>query len=131
MNRIAPQQQDQLATALRSRRALLLAELRAALEASGEQHLADLAGKVHDSGDEAVADLLADMDAVRMDRQVAELRDIQHALERIQDGSYGTCADCGEDIVLARLEAQPAATRCVGCQARHEHGSGQAAGPRL
>jgi RNA polymerase-binding transcription factor DksA len=66
-----------------------------------------------------------------MDRQVGELRDIQHALGRMKEGSYGQCTDCGEDIGLARLEVQPAASRCVRCQDRHEHGSGHGAGPRL
>jgi RNA polymerase-binding protein DksA len=131
MSALAPDRQQRLAAALRARRAVLMEELRAELAASGEQHLVDLAGKVHDTGDESVADLIADLDAARMDRQVAELRGIQHALGRMNEGSYGQCADCSEDIGLARLEVQPAASRCVGCQDRHEHDSGRGAGPRL
>ena len=43
------------------------------------------------------------------------IRVIQAALERIEDGSYGACESCGEDISAARLEAIPEATRCVNC----------------
>lgn len=129
--RIAPESRQRLADALRHRRSELLAQVRAELAASDEQHLADLAGKVHDAGDESVADLLADLDAARIDRQVEELRHIQQALARMVEGSYGTCGDCGENIALARLEAQPAASRCIACQDRHDHASGAAAAPRL
>ncbi|MCB1700981.1 MAG: TraR/DksA C4-type zinc finger protein [Pseudomonadales bacterium] len=43
------------------------------------------------------------------------IRDIQAALERIAAGTYGICANCGEDIAEARLKAVPEATRCVNC----------------
>ena len=43
------------------------------------------------------------------------IRVIQAALDRIADGTYGICADCGERIAQARLEAIPEATRCVNC----------------
>lgn len=37
------------------------------------------------------------------------------ALEKIEDGSYGTCTECGKPIPVARLDALPSATRCVDC----------------
>ena len=40
---------------------------------------------------------------------------VMAALERIEDGSYGVCSDCGEEIAEARLQAFPAATLCVKC----------------
>jgi RNA polymerase-binding transcription factor DksA len=42
-------------------------------------------------------------------------RSIQAALNRIEDGTYGICDNCGEDIGEARLAAVPEATRCVNC----------------
>jgi DnaK suppressor protein len=54
------------------------------------------------------------------ERDIEELRAIDAAKARIDDGSYGVCVDCGEDIALARLKAQPAALRCVPCQERYE-----------
>jgi len=42
------------------------------------------------------------------------------ALERIDAGTYGLCADCGEPIPEGRLEARPDAARCISCQSRHD-----------
>jgi DnaK suppressor protein len=44
-----------------------------------------------------------------------ELRRIDAALARMDAGSFGTCADCGEEIEPRRLRAVPWATRCAGC----------------
>jgi len=46
---------------------------------------------------------------------VAEIRMIQAALKRIEDGTYGECVNCGEDIAEGRLDAVPHAARCVKC----------------
>lgn len=48
----------------------------------------------------------------------AELADIDHALARIADGSYGICSNCGNRITVARLDARPTAQLCIDC-ARH------------
>ncbi|WP_028582719.1 RNA polymerase-binding protein DksA [Desulfogranum japonicum] len=45
---------------------------------------------------------------------------IDEALGRIDDGSYGICADCGEDIAIKRLEARPVAKFCIECKTRQE-----------
>jgi len=50
------------------------------------------------------------------------------ALRRIQDGTYGICADCGKRIPAARLQAKPEATRCVACQTEYERRSAAYAG---
>ena len=44
-----------------------------------------------------------------------EIQQIRLALLRIENGSYGECAKCGNDISLERLEALPTATRCIKC----------------
>lgn len=45
----------------------------------------------------------------------AELADIDHALARIVDGSYGICRNCGKRITVARLDARPTAELCIDC----------------
>ena len=50
----------------------------------------------------------------------AELADVEHAIRRLDDGSYGTCEACGKSIDDARLEAMPAARFCVEDQAHAE-----------
>jgi DnaK suppressor protein len=46
------------------------------------------------------------------------IEDIDRALVKIDDGTYGKCDECGDDIGVARLDALPAASRCVECAAR-------------
>ena len=43
------------------------------------------------------------------------LDEINAAMARLEDGSYGVCASCGRSIPLARLRARPQATRCISC----------------
>jgi DnaK suppressor protein len=50
-----------------------------------------------------------------------EIAEISVALARIDEGTYGVCEVCGEDIGMARLTAMPMACRCVPCQERLEH----------
>lgn len=49
-----------------------------------------------------------------------EILECKHALQRIEEGDYGSCESCGEEIELNRLMANPVANLCVGCQSRYE-----------
>jgi DnaK suppressor protein len=53
--------------------------------------------------------------AALLDRARDRLADIDLALTRIDDGSYGSCERCGEPITTARLAARPAARTCIRC----------------
>ena len=50
------------------------------------------------------------------------LKNLSQALERMRQGSFGECAECGDDIELKRLEAIPWARYCVSCQEERERG---------
>ena len=47
------------------------------------------------------------------------LAEVEHALAKVADGTYGVCEDCGEPIDPLRLEAKPAARYCINCAAKH------------
>jgi RNA polymerase-binding protein DksA len=47
-----------------------------------------------------------------------QMADVDHALTRIADGTYGTCETCGKPIPRERLEALPYSTQCVDCKQR-------------
>jgi DnaK suppressor protein len=47
-----------------------------------------------------------------------QLADVERALAKLEDGSYGKCENCGRDIQEARLEAMPAARLCIDCASR-------------
>ena len=46
--------------------------------------------------------------------------EIVKALQRVDEGCYGVCVDCGRDIPLIRLRARPEAARCIRCQSDYE-----------
>ena len=49
------------------------------------------------------------------DQMLEQLAEVDRALEKLDDGTYGTCDRCGTDIPQGRLEVHPSATRCVAC----------------
>lgn len=53
-------------------------------------------------------------------REKAFLDKIQKALERIDDGSFGVCEECGDPISVKRLEARPETTLCIRCKEDQE-----------
>ena len=61
---------------------------------------------------------------VALDRNSRLMREVQAALVRIEDGTYGVCESCGEAIRPARLDAVPWARFCVHCQERFDGGPG-------
>lgn len=85
-----------------------------------EDSFGSLAGEVADAGDAAIATEQSDLRNTQIERDVAELRDIDAALDRFEDRRYGTCIRCGRDIGIARLRANPSAPRCIECQTAYE-----------
>jgi RNA polymerase-binding protein DksA len=124
-------QEAELRNALRSRREQLIEEIRAELQRSGNAHYVDLAGQVADSAEASVADLLVDVDAAMTDRDIRELREVEAALARMDDGTYGDCSRCGEEIGFPRLQAYPTAIRCIRCQTLYEHNTQSEGRPTL
>ncbi len=55
-----------------------------------------------------------------INRQIKLISKIDSALKRIEDGTYGFCAETGEPIGLKRLIARPVATLCIAAQEKHE-----------
>ena len=54
------------------------------------------------------------------DRERKLIGKIREALDRIENGTYGICEDCGEDISAERLKARPVTTLCIDCKKRQE-----------
>ena len=54
-------------------------------------------------------------------REKVFLDKIEKALAKIEDGSFGVCEECGEEISVKRLEARPDTTLCIRCKEDQEH----------
>lgn len=118
-------------TKLNDRFLALRREISEELQSADEQQFGDLAGQVYDTGEAALADLLVDIGLSTIDRQIQEIRDIDAALMRIAEGRYGECSDCQEPIAIERLQANPAASRCIICQQAHDRNFAHGAQPSL
>jgi RNA polymerase-binding transcription factor len=73
-----------------------------------------------DSGDQALVDLEREMGISLQEMRNRERQLIDDALDSLDEGTYGMCADCGEEISEKRLHALPFARLCVECQSKRE-----------
>ena len=113
---------------------LLLTELRRHAQHVNEDQAAalDAAGDdAKESADLAMRDENEEMALKLGDQESQMVADIDQALLRIEEGSYGTCTRCGHPIDQRRLEAMPTARYDADCQALIETAKGQNARPTL
>ena len=119
VEKLTREELDQFETMLLERRRTLLTDFQAL-----EQEEAQAA-----SNDSALSTHLADVGSDRASSDVnlecqattsSEIRDIDEALERIRDGSFGQCESCDRVIAKARLEAIPYARLCLPCKTEEE-----------
>jgi len=75
-------------------------------ETAYDNHLADTATETYDR----------ELDYTLEENSGHVLGEIDAALKRIEEGTYGICTNCGKPIAVERLEALPWATLCIGCK---------------
>jgi RNA polymerase-binding transcription factor len=73
-----------------------------------------------DNGDWSVVDLSEDISLKQLSTHRETLLKVDEALRKIDEGTYGRCEDCGEDISMERLKVLPFAIYCVDCQEKRE-----------
>ncbi len=116
---------------LASREASLEREIEAKLAEAKTERVAPDASAETDGGDRAVLDVTSHIDLATVSRDIQELRDTEAAQERLAQGTFGICDDCGEPIPIGRLQVYPTAQRCALCQSAYERSRGGASGARL
>lgn len=131
MSTLDPERLASIRDRLQSRDRFLRAEIDSTQPGPDDAGPANIVGRVRDSGEDSVADHEQTVKQADVARDVGELNDIAAALDRMRDGSYGTCERCGSDIPVARLDAQPTARRCIRCQAMHEKTHAVGAAPTM
>ena len=128
---LSQEQQSQLRGAVEARKRVLMREIHDDMDRAREDNRNATAAPAGDAGDESVADLMAHLDQFDATRDVSELRSLDAAERRMDEGSYGICEDCGAEIGFERLKANPSATRCIACQRQHEKTHASPATPTL
>jgi DnaK suppressor protein len=84
---------------------------------------ADAAEKPHDvmdQGETSEVDIQEDIELALIQMKAETLNKINEPLTRLEDGRYGLCFECGEEIAEARLRALPFAVRCKDCEEARE-----------
>ena len=109
-----------LADRLRARHRELRAAIREQFADHDDPGSMALRNRLEDTDDWAVADTMQGLDIAMVARDVAEIGEVERALKRLADGSYGRCVDCDEEIPAARLHAYPSAARYIRCQEAYE-----------
>src|SRR5262245_8986429 len=117
---LTAEQVQELRSIVERRRTALAREVGQDLDRVREDGLDKVVGAVPDPGDESVQKLIQDLDQAEATRDLSELRTLDAARARMDDGSYGICSNCGQDIGFERLRANPGAERCIKCQTQFE-----------
>ena len=131
MTSLNPQHSTAMKDRLHERAAQLRDEIQHTLERSADETHARVAEQARDAEDDSFSNLVVDVNLAEIDRDADELRRIDGALARINEGSYGLCESCGQEIPEARLQAEPTALRCVRCQELYEKTHAGNGTPRL
>lgn len=101
-----------------------LEEVRESLDGLGDEsereNLSELSSADQHQADVGTETFEREKDLSILEQVEAELADVAHALERLAEGTYGTCEACGKPIGEERLEALPAARFCLEDQALAE-----------
>ena len=95
-------------------------KIRTSMPQLADQKYLDLVGMVYDTGDESMATMQEEVDHTLLEHYLQELKEIEAARARLEQGETNVCMDCGEEIGFNRLQAYPFATRCIHCQTVRE-----------
>jgi DnaK suppressor protein len=76
--------------------------------------------EVFDAGESSEADIQEDIELALIQMKSETLSRVDDALVRLEQGNYGNCFDCGEEIAEKRLRALPFAVRCKDCEEARE-----------
>jgi RNA polymerase-binding protein DksA len=104
------------------------ARVQEAIDYLHEQHPGSLEDETQEipsdnhPGDVATYTLDREIDYTLEENEERVLAAINGALERIENGTFGTCRGCAQPIAIERLEALPYTTQCIDCKRREERG---------
>ena len=108
-------------------------ELKTMLEERRRELMNNVQGRIHkvrgdgrqdrevlDEGESSDVDIQEDIELALIQMQSETLTKVDEALRRLDEGTYGRCFECGEEIAEARLRALPFAVRCKDCEEARE-----------
>jgi DnaK suppressor protein len=101
----------------------LLSQMLQDNQRKGEATIEDMTDTLEvyaDPADRATAESDRSFTLRLRDRERKLVKKIHEAMQRIEDGSFGVCEECGDEIGVPRLKARPVTTLCIKCKSRQE-----------
>jgi DnaK suppressor protein len=111
---------ESLRTMLLERRTVLTREIDDLLQRHRTDQLIQREQSVSDSGDKSLQDSTGEQQISILEVRNRMRNQLDEALRRLNEGTYGVCEDCGRQVSPERLKAVPFARRCVECQQKAE-----------
>jgi DnaK suppressor protein len=109
---------QELKTILERRRSELLHALQDRIRAARSERITDR--DVLDGAESSELDIQNEIGFALIQLKTETLSQVDAALRRLEEGKYGGCCECGEEIAEARLRAHPFALRCKDCEQSRE-----------
>jgi DnaK suppressor protein len=110
---------DELKQMLQERQRELVAEVQGKIRGVRAEG-AEKPHEVMDQGETSEVDIQEDIELALIQMKAETLNKINEALARLEEGRYGMCFECGDEISEARLRALPFAVRCKDCEEARE-----------
>lgn len=117
---IASGRYEELKRMLDERRREIMSEVQEKIRDVRTEGTHSKRSEVFDAADSSEADIQEDIEFALIQMKAETLTRINEALVRLEEGQYGFCYECGEDIAEARLRALPFAVRCKDCEEARE-----------
>ncbi len=111
---------DDLKKILEGRRQEILNQVQGKIRDVRAEGNQSKSNEVFDAGESSEADIQEDIEFALIQMKAETLNKINEALARLEEGMYGNCFECGEEISEARLRALPFAVRCKDCEEARE-----------
>ena len=120
VERMALSRYNELKSMLDERRGQLQAQVQGKMRDVREEGLHGKMTEVFDAVESSEADIQEDIEFALIQMKSETLNKISDALTRLDQGDYGNCFECGEEIAEKRLRALPFAVRCKDCEEARE-----------
>jgi DnaK suppressor protein len=115
-----PSRYADLKKILEGRRNEILNEVQGRIRGVRTEGSQNKLNEVFDAGESSEVDIQEDIEFALIQMKAETLTKINEALARLEEGNYGNCFECGEEISEARLRALPFAVRCKDCEEARE-----------
>jgi DnaK suppressor protein len=106
---------------LEGRKKEILGQLHEKIRDVRAENVSGKANNVFDPGESSEAGIQEDIEFALIQMKAETLKKVDEALNRLEEGAYGNCFECGEEISQQRLRALPFAVRCRDCEEAREN----------